>query len=102
MVFVIQHQGTKVGTTVGIVTLRPPNSWRLNAIGSQRIGIGEYRLKKLGPRSTRLDILVKFKWKMASGSSRTELFRHLDEVWGKYASALEKDYERKLRLSKRN
>jgi len=40
---------------------------------------------------------------MTPTSTRTELLLHLDEIWGKYAAALEEEYERKKkRLRKGN
>ena len=102
-VFINQQKGTNVGIAINIVTFHPPKGWDLNSMRAERDTTGHYRLRKLGPNSTKLDILFKLKWKMPPTSTKTELLRHLDEIWGKYAAALEGEYERKQkRLRKGN
>ena len=91
-VFINQQKNAKAGMAINIVTLRPPDSWHLNLIGKERDGTGEYHLRKLGPRSTKLQIFLKFKWKMARSPTRTEFHQHLNSMWVKYAAALERDY----------
>jgi len=91
-VFINQHKSAKAGMVINIVTLRPPDGWHLNLISEERDGTGEYRLRKLGPRSTKLHIFLKFKWKMARSPTRTEFHQHLNSMWAKYAAALERDY----------
>ena len=95
VVYITQQKGAKAGTVVNIVTLRPPNGWHLNSIGDQRNETGRYHLRKLGPRSTKLDMVFKFKWKIGPAPTRTEFLEHLNEIWDKYAAALENDYKRK-------
>ena len=94
-VYINQQKGTNVGTAINIITFHPPKGWDLNSIRAERDTAGHYRLRKLGHSSTKLDMLFKLKWKMAPTSTKTELLRHLDEIWGKYAAALEREYERK-------
>lgn len=102
-VYINLPKGTNVGTAIQIVTFHPPKGWDLNSIRAERDTIGHYRLKRLGDSSTKLDIRFKLKWKTAPASTKTEHLRHLDEIWGKYAAALEREYERKQkRLRKRN
>jgi len=102
-VFINQPKGTHVGTAINIVTFHPPNGWGLNSIRAERDTIGHYRLRKLGPGSTKLDILFKLNWKTAPTSTKAGLLRHLDEMWGKYAAALEREYKRnQKRLRKGN
>jgi predicted DCC family thiol-disulfide oxidoreductase YuxK len=97
-VYINQQRGSKIGKAVNIVTLHPPNRWHLDSIGDQRNETGEYHLKKLGSRSVRLDMVFRINWKIPPSPTRAEFLRHLNESWGKYATALETDYENKSRI----
>ncbi len=81
-------------STVRIVTLHPPNSWHLDKVGQEADEIGDYRLTKLGPRKTRLDMTFKAKYKIANAPTSEEDTKETHRVWDKYTSALEKDYAR--------
>jgi hypothetical protein len=94
-VYITQQRGTKVGTAVNMVTLHAPNRWYLESIGDQRNETGEYRLKKLGPRRTRLDMVFRMNWKVPSAPTRAEFMKHLSESWEKYATKLVRDYKSK-------
>jgi hypothetical protein len=95
-VYITTQKGSKVGTAVGIVTLHPPNRWHFDSIGDQRNVTGKYWLKKLGPRKVKLEIEFKRTWKVSPAPPRSEFTKHLEKTWGKYISALERDYRRKL------
>lgn len=94
-VYVNQPKGTKTGTNVGIVTLQPPDRWFVNTIGNPNIECGKYRLKKLSPNTTQLEITFKLKPKLRSTSDRTQYLKRLNQTWSKYTAALERDYESK-------
>ena len=95
-----QQQGSRRVTSVGIVTLHPPNSWQFSSISrsksivGQTIETGKYHLKKIGPRKTKLEIVFNLK-RSVGASAKIELLNHLNEIWEKYAAALEQDYFRK-------
>jgi len=93
-VFINQPKGSNVGTFINIVTFHPPKSWDLNSIRAERDTIGHYHLRKLGPSSTKLEIRFKAKWKMTPTSTKAGLLQHLDQMWGKYGAALEREYKR--------
>jgi len=95
-VYVTKQKGSKRVTSVGIVTLDPPDRWRFCSIGGQVIETGNYHLKKIGPRTTKLEAAFKLK-RNARASAKMEFINHLNEVWEKYGAALEKDYNGKLR-----
>jgi hypothetical protein len=97
-VYITQQKGTKVGTAINIVTLRPPNRWHLDSIGDQRNETGEYHLRKVGPGAVRLDMVFRLNWKIPPAPTKSEFIRHLDEAWEKYAAALEEDYKNKSRV----
>lgn len=78
---------------VNIVTLHPHSGWHLDSFGEEDDEFGDYRLKKLGPRRTRLDMVFIEKWKVAEVPSKTEYLKDINRIWDKYATALEKDYK---------
>ena len=85
--------GTKLG--VNIVTLRPPRGWHLDSYGEEDNEFGDYRLTKLGPRRTRLDMVFTEHWKIAKVPLKAEYLKDIGRIWDKYAAALEKDYTRR-------
>ena len=95
-VYVTKQKGSKRLTSVGIVTLHPPDRWHFCSIGGQIIETGKYQLKKIGPRETKLEAVFTLK-RSATMASKMEFINHLNEFWEKYGVALEKDYIGKLR-----
>jgi hypothetical protein len=79
---------------VQIVTLRPPNRWHLDYAGEEADEVGDYRLTKLGPRRTRLDMAFKDRYKIRGAPTRKEETKQTSEVWDRYVAALERDYAR--------
>ncbi|HXZ98134.1 MAG TPA: hypothetical protein VED24_02070, partial [Candidatus Acidoferrum sp.] len=79
---------------VQIVTLRPPNRWHLDYFGEEADEIGYYRLTKLGPRRTRLDMTFKEKYKISGAPTRKEETKQTGVIWDRYVKALERDYAR--------
>jgi len=91
---VIYTSRTKGAKSVGgasIVTLHPPDSWHVDSIGDLSDSTGDYRLRKLAGRRTRLDIVFRIKRKSPAAQSRSKFVRHINEIWDKYVAALEKD-----------
>ena len=87
------HRGKTV-SAVRIVTLRPPNSWHLDKAGQEDDETDDYRLTRLGPRKTRLDMTFKAKYKIANAPTKEEDTKQTNKVWDKYIIALERDYAR--------
>lgn len=86
--------GGKLKYAVNIVSLHPMRSWHLEFVGEEDDELGDYRLVKLGPERTRLDMVFKEKYKIRNAPSKAEDLRHTNELWGKYVAALERDYRR--------
>jgi len=95
-VYITRQIGSKVGTSIGIVTMHPPNRWRYDSIGDQRNVTGKYLLKKLGPGKVKLEIEFKRTWKIPPAPRRSEFMKHLNKTWDKYIAALERDCRRNL------
>ena len=82
-----------VMTAARIVTLNPPNAWHLDWIGDEYDETGDYRLRRLGVRRTRLDAAFKVDYKNRRAPSKLAFLKNIDELWDKYAAALESDYQ---------
>jgi len=82
-----------VMTAARIVTLKPPNAWHLDWIGDEYDETGDYRLRRVGVRRTRLDAAFKVDYKNRRAPSKLTFLKNIDELWDKYAAALESDYQ---------
>jgi hypothetical protein len=89
------RSGGKPKAAVNMVTLCPRKCWHLDFIGDEDDETGDYRLTRLGPRKTRLDMNFTEHYKTREAPTRAEDLRHTHEVWNKYVSALESDYLRR-------
>jgi len=93
--FTIRYKhGGKTLNAVNIVTLHPPRSWHLDSRGDEDDEVGEYRLSRLGPSKTRLDMKFIERWKIRDYPPKAEYLKSIHAVWDKYAASLEKDYRR--------
>jgi hypothetical protein len=79
---------------VNLVTLRPPNSWHLDFVGEEEDEEGDYRLTRLAPRKTRLDMKFSEKYKVPHAPTQVEDMQQVEAIWDKYVAALERDYAR--------
>ena len=96
VIYTTQYKSArKPKSAVNVVTLHPPNSWHLDFIGDEDDETGDYRLTRLGPRRTGLNMVFKEKYKIPNAPSKAEDLKHTSEVWDKYVAALEKDWKKK-------
>jgi hypothetical protein len=76
------------------VTLRPPNRWHSDSVGSHRELSIDYALTALGPERTRLDL----RWRRRPTAlgprrvSKRTTERSTTRAWGNFAAVLERDY----------
>ncbi len=77
---------------VKMVTLRPPRAWYLDQVGEDEDAIGIYKLTRVGPEKTSLDMVFTEKYKISNAPSKQKDRKHTDQMWDKYVAALEKDY----------
>jgi len=89
------RSGGKSKTSVDVVTLYPPKWWRLDFVGDDDDETGDYRLTKLGPQRTRLDMSFTEHYKIRGAPTKAQDVKHTHEVWDKYVLALERDYARR-------
>jgi hypothetical protein len=82
----------KLRNAVNVVTLYPPRAWHLDFIGDDDDEVGDYVLTRLGPEKTRLDMTFEEHYKTRKAPTKAQDLKHTNQVWDKYATALEKDY----------
>ncbi len=76
-----------------IVSLKPPYSWHLDAIGDQSNEVGDYLLSRIGPTETRLDMKFKVTYKAQKNiQTKAEWEKDASEFWDKLIARLEKDH----------
>ncbi|MGA2664771.1 MAG: hypothetical protein ABSF83_07490 [Nitrososphaerales archaeon] len=95
-VYVTVYQGAdgKEKVAVSYVTLKPPNAWYLEQFGEEDYETGVYRLKSLGKKRTRLDMVFKETWKeIAKIPTMEEQIEGTNKAWDQFIAALERDYE---------
>lgn len=75
------------------VKLKPPGSWHYDIFDPDRVGTGDYKLKRLSSRSTELRIIFRNRYKNPTKmESVQEYTGRLNTLWDKYIAALEKEY----------
>jgi len=84
-------------SAVNIVSLNRPIRWHLNYVGQEAEEVGDYRLTRLGPAKTRLDMRFKVRYKIHGAPSKSEETKSTSAVWDKYVTALEKEFAHKKR-----
>ena len=90
------RSGGKPRNAVNVVTLYPPKAWHLDFTGDDDDEVGDYVLTRLGPRKTRLDMTFEERYKTRRAPTKDQDLKHTNEVWDKYAKALENEYARNL------
>ena len=83
---------------VNIVSLKPPTRWHLDYVGQEADEIGEYRLTRHGPKTTKLDMRFKVKYKIPDAPTKVEETKQTNIVWDKYVRALEEEFASRNRL----
>jgi hypothetical protein len=80
---------------INIVSLKPPKAWHLDFVGEDDDETGDYKLTRLSPTQTRLDMVFREKYKIRDHPSQAEDTKHTSDIWDKYVEALERDYRNK-------
>jgi len=77
---------------IDLVRLDPPSDWHTDQIDeADRMAI-DYHLDMLGPRKTRLEMLVTERWVTRDFPTRTELRKRVSDTWGRFSKAIEQSY----------
>ncbi len=75
-----------------MVTLRPPKAWYLDQVGEDEDAIGIYRLTRVAPEKTRLDMTFTENYKIGGAPAKEQDRNHTNQMWDEYVVALEEDY----------
>jgi len=77
---------------VDVVRLDPPSDWHTDQIDEEDRMALDYHLVKLGPRTTRLELLVTERWVTRDFPTRGELRRRVSATWDLFSAAIEERY----------
>ena len=79
-----------------VVTTKPPDRWRLAAVGNHYDTSADYRLSPLRGGGTRLELSFRLRPKTSEDElpAKRPLERDVRKMWRLYAAALERDYRR--------
>lgn len=81
-----------LAVAVEVVRLRPPDRWHLDQIDEADLNSVDYKLTRLGPRKTRLSILLVERWMVPTFPPKVEWVRKSSGYWDALVSALEEQY----------
>ncbi len=78
-----------------VVTLRPPNRWHMESIGSHRTATADYTLTKLPDGRTGFELRW---WRTPTSIGkkipRAQREKETTEAWKKFAKAMKEDYQK--------
>jgi hypothetical protein len=79
-------------TDVEVITLVPPDRWKLTKYSFTDDETGRYRLRRLGPELTELEIVLRRRWKVRRRPNRERYRALFRRVWERYAERIEVAY----------
>ena len=83
---------TNARIAVEVVRLKPPNAWHLDQIDEIDLNSVDYKLTRLGPRKTRVHLLLTERWMVPKYPKRSEWSRGTSKYWDDLVAAIERDY----------
>ncbi len=95
----IRHSdpGTKpFAVAVEVIRLRPPDAWHLDQVDEKDFNSVDYELTRLGPKKTRLSIVLVERWMVPTYPPRSEWVRKASVFWEGLVAALEADFQHGL------
>ena len=85
-------EGAGDRVAVDLIRLSPPDSWHLDEIDETDLESVDYRLTSLGPRRTRVTLVVTERWLVPGFPSKEEAQAGSSAFWDRIVATLEKDY----------
>ena len=89
------HRGT-VAIAAEIVRLRPPDAWHLDQIDERDFNSVDYRLERLGPKTTRISLVLVERWMVPDFPRKSDWVRATTAFWDSLVAALESEYRQGL------
>jgi len=81
-------------TDVEIISVHPPDRWRLEKLSVTDDEVGHYRLTSRGPALTALEMRFRKRWKVSRLPDQDRYRRLFHTVWDRYVSVIESEYRR--------
>ena len=86
-------------TDVEIISLRPPNRWRLLKFSATDDETGSYRLTRRSRGVTALEMHFRKKWKIARLPNQARYRELFNRVWDRYVTVMEREYRQSSKRS---
>ncbi len=77
---------------VDLVRLEPPNRWHVDQIDETDLATVDYRVTRLGPRRTRVDLEIVERWMTPNHPSHSAYQQSTAAYWDRLVAALEDSY----------
>ncbi|MGA7922656.1 MAG: hypothetical protein WCA77_01605 [Thermoplasmata archaeon] len=91
-IIIVPGRDRNRSTEVEIISLMPPNRWRLEKMSVTDDKTGEYRLLRKGPQLTALEMRFRETWKIRVPPDRKKYRVLFDRVWDRYVETMESEY----------
>ncbi len=91
----IKVAGNRAGNpamAVELVRLSPPNAWHKDTIGETDLDAIDYKLIALGPKKTRVSLVLVERWIVPRFPKKTDWLRHSSKYWDELVLAIEERY----------
>lgn len=77
---------------VELVRLTPPDRWHVDQIDESDLESVDYQLEKVGPRTTRIRLLIVERWTVRNHPAKAVWVRQASEFWDRLVRNLELRY----------
>jgi hypothetical protein len=77
---------------VEAIRLRPPNAWHLDQIDESDLEAVDYRVRRLGPRRSRLTVDITERWMVPKFPTRRQCQASSGAFWDQLVAAIEQRY----------
>ncbi len=88
----VKIKAGKVAVAAEVIRLRPPNAWHLDQIDERDFNSVDYRLRRVGPQTTRISLELVERWMVPDFPRKSEWVRGTTAFWDRLVAALESDY----------
>lgn len=94
-VVVVPGSDRNRNTEVEVISLQPPDRWHLRKFSAADDKIGNYKLTRLGPRLTSIEMDFREDWKVSRIPSRARYRALFNAVWDRYVTVMEREFGQK-------
>lgn len=87
-----RSKARSLGVAVEVVRLRPPDAWHVDQIDERDFDSVDYRLTRLGPKRTRITLVLVERWMVPNFPKKVDWVRDAIAFWERLIASLEDDY----------